>query len=184
LALTKAINERATINIGVVSGASDVVFGQYISGRVDITDISGAGAGRGVSSAALLAHEIAEQTQKQSLGLASDRPGFAVAHPFGLAAQQSVSGYRRIAAFETLNSQNTGAVGGTHQRGNDTVTPCRVLDTRTQSAPLAAGETRTVTMAGTCGIPSNATAVSVNLTVVDASVQGELTAYPANEPRI
>jgi RHS repeat-associated protein len=64
-----------------------------------------------------------------------------------------------------------------------TVTPCRVLDTRTQFAPLTAGETRTVAMAGTCGIPSGASAVAVNIAVVDATTQGEMTAYPANEPR-
>src|SRR5215218_8906783 len=61
--------------------------------------------------------------------------------------------------------------------------PCSVLDTRTQSAPLAAGETRTVPMAGSCGIPSGASAVAVNIAVVDATAQGEMTAYPANEPR-
>lgn len=38
-------------------------------------------------------------------------------------------------------------------------------------------------MTGACGIPSNATAVSVNITVVDASTQGELTAYPATVSR-
>ncbi len=64
-----------------------------------------------------------------------------------------------------------------------TLTPCRVLDTRDQSAPLTAGETRTVTLAGVCGIPSSATAVSLNITAIDATAQGEMTAWPANEPQ-
>ncbi|HWM95039.1 MAG TPA: RHS repeat-associated core domain-containing protein [Thermoanaerobaculia bacterium] len=64
-----------------------------------------------------------------------------------------------------------------------TLTPCRVLDSRNQSAPLAAGETRTVQMAGICGIPSGASAVSANITVVDASTQGDMTAFPAGESR-
>ncbi len=34
-------------------------------------------------------------------------------------------------------------------------------------------------MAGSCGIPATATAVSVNLTVVGASEGGEMTAMPA-----
>jgi hypothetical protein len=38
-------------------------------------------------------------------------------------------------------------------------------------------------MAGACGIPSSATAVSVNLTVVNPTAQGELIAYPVDELR-
>jgi RHS repeat-associated protein len=64
-----------------------------------------------------------------------------------------------------------------------TLAPCRVLDTRSQSAPLAAGETRTVALAGVCGIPATASAVSLNITVVDATADGEMTAWPASEPR-
>jgi RHS repeat-associated protein len=64
-----------------------------------------------------------------------------------------------------------------------TVSPCRALDTRSQSAPLSAGETRTVTLAGVCGVPSSATAVSINITVVDATADGEMTAWPSNEPK-
>ena len=65
-----------------------------------------------------------------------------------------------------------------------TLTPCRVVDTRNpgQSA-LVAGETRIVPMAGSCGIPSGASAVSVNLTSVLPTAQGGLTAFPANEAR-
>jgi RHS repeat-associated protein len=64
-----------------------------------------------------------------------------------------------------------------------TLTPCRALDTRDQSAPLTAGETRTVTLVGVCSIPSSATAVSLNITAVDSTAQGEMTAWPANEPQ-
>ncbi len=74
----------------------------------------------------------------------------------------------------------TGSGGG---GGFYTLPPCRLLDTRNQSAPLSAGETRTVPMAGSCGIPSGSSAVSVNITVVDASAQGEMTAFPANASR-
>jgi hypothetical protein len=45
-----------------------------------------------------------------------------MAHPFGVAAQQAVSGYTRLSGSNTLNSQNIGQIVGTHRRGNDRVT--------------------------------------------------------------
>lgn len=54
-----------------------------------------------------------------------------------------------------------------------TVTPCRAVDTRTTTA-LAAGAQRTIPLAGTCGIPSTARAVAVNVTVLDATGAGSL----------
>jgi hypothetical protein len=56
-------------------------------------------------------------------------------------------------------------------------------DTRNQGAPLAAGETRIFAMVSICGIPADAAAVSINVTVVNASVVGEMTGYPANVAR-
>ena len=62
-----------------------------------------------------------------------------------------------------------------------TVTPCRQLDTRSGS-PLASGGTLTVPLTGApCGLPSGASAVSVNLTVTQQMAQGHLTIYPADE---
>jgi hypothetical protein len=60
------------------------------------------------------------------------------------------------------------------------VPPCRVLDTRISSgagaaAPiLAAHERRVFTIAGACGVPAVAQAVSANLTVVNAQALGDL----------
>jgi len=56
------------------------------------------------------------------------------------------------------------------------LTPCRVLDTRTPSGTpiLGVGERRVFTVAGTCGVPSGAKAIVSNLTVVGAGAQGEL----------
>jgi hypothetical protein len=64
-----------------------------------------------------------------------------------------------------------------------TVSPCRLVDTRGPNGPLggpslAAGQNRTFTLAGACNIPSNASAVSVNITIVSPSTQGFLTLYP------
>jgi RHS repeat-associated protein len=59
-----------------------------------------------------------------------------------------------------------------------TLFPCRVLDTR-NTTPLATGEARSMPMAGACGIPGTASAVSVNLTALQAPTLGEIAAYPA-----
>ena len=61
-----------------------------------------------------------------------------------------------------------------------TVTPCRMLDTRS-SSPVASGGTLTVTLTGApCGIPSGATSVSANVTVTQPTGPGYLTVYPAD----
>lgn len=68
-----------------------------------------------------------------------------------------------------------------------TVTPCRTLDTRNSQGQyggpkLAANTTRQFALWGQCGIPATATAVSVNLTVVDPEGNGHVAVYPANIP--
>jgi hypothetical protein len=68
-----------------------------------------------------------------------------------------------------------------------TVTPCRLLDTRTPMGPqggpaLPAGTDRSVPLAGRCGIPSTARAVSVNVAVTGANVAGHLRFHPGGTP--
>lgn len=68
-----------------------------------------------------------------------------------------------------------------------TVTPCRVFDTRevsgpTLGTPLTCGTERNFAVAGKCGVPSSATAVSVNLTGTTSTAQGNLRLFPAGEP--
>jgi hypothetical protein len=67
-------------------------------------------------------------------------------------------------------------------------TPFRFTDTRDPSRPemsagqngmrLAAGQTVTIPMAGVRGIPQSAKAISANITAVDATAGGFLTAWP------
>jgi hypothetical protein len=64
------------------------------------------------------------------------------------------------------------------------VAPCRIVDTRNPNGPfggpaLAAGFVRAFPVATTCGIPSSAKAVAINVTVVNATGAGHLTVYPA-----
>jgi hypothetical protein len=65
-----------------------------------------------------------------------------------------------------------------------TVPPCRVIDTRTPAgAPaLAAGGIRTIATAGTCGLPSTAKGLAVNMTITSPAAPGFLTLYPADVP--
>jgi hypothetical protein len=65
-----------------------------------------------------------------------------------------------------------------------TLAPCRLLDTRRAAGPtggpaLAGRGTRTVAIAGGCGIPPGARAVAANVTVVPAG-GGFLSLFPGN----
>ena len=63
-----------------------------------------------------------------------------------------------------------------------TIDPVRIFDTRTgvgtTKSLMNAGEKRTVQVAGSFGIPSNATAVYLNVTSVNASAWGWLAVWP------
>ena len=59
--------------------------------------------------------------------------------------------------------------------------PVRVLDTRSSGGAFTAGQTRNVSLAA-AGVPGNAEMVAVNLTAVDPSAVGYLTAWPAGQP--
>ena len=65
-----------------------------------------------------------------------------------------------------------------------TSTPCRLVDTRGADGPLggpalgaSGGPDRSFALTGTCGIPSGATSVSVNVTVVSGTVGGTVSIY-------
>jgi hypothetical protein len=60
-----------------------------------------------------------------------------------------------------------------------TVQPCRVLDTR-GGTPLTSAKTTLLQVAGRCGIPADAKAVSANWTIVRPQGQGFLTVYPGD----
>lgn len=60
------------------------------------------------------------------------------------------------------------------------VTPCRVYDSRNYwEGPLAAGATRTISIAWRCGIYTYPRAVALNVTVVAPTTTGWLALYPA-----
>jgi hypothetical protein len=63
-----------------------------------------------------------------------------------------------------------------------TVTPCRVFDSRDPGLggphPLVGGSQNLVTVAGHCGLPTAALAVSLNVTVVVPTALGHLRLFP------
>ena len=61
-----------------------------------------------------------------------------------------------------------------------TLPPCRLVDTRqAQHAPaLVSSEIRQLDLTGPCGIPNDAVALSLNVTVADPSAQGNLSFTP------
>lgn len=69
-----------------------------------------------------------------------------------------------------------------------TLAPCRVVDTRNPNGPfggpplVGAGATRDFEIAGQCGVPSDALAAALNVTVVNPSTPGDLRFSPAGAP--
>jgi len=68
-----------------------------------------------------------------------------------------------------------------------TVPPCRVADTRSadpglQGPSLPAQGDRLFTIGGRCGVPADATAAAVNITVTGADSQGDLRHYVRDSP--
>lgn len=62
------------------------------------------------------------------------------------------------------------------------VPPCRIFDSRlANSFPLRAELTRLLTVAGGCGIPVTARALSVNVTAVEPSAEGTLQIFPGDQ---
>src|SRR5690606_11339291 len=56
--------------------------------------------------------------------------------------------------------------------------PVRVLDTRNSGVPVGAGMVQVVQVAGSPGIPADATAASMTVTVTETQGAGHITVYP------
>ena len=70
--------------------------------------------------------------------------------------------------------------------GFSTLVPCRIVDTRGPAGPyglppLTAGGVRTFHLAGHCGVPAGAAAVSVNVTVTGPAAEGLLRLYSSDQ---
>jgi hypothetical protein len=63
-----------------------------------------------------------------------------------------------------------------------TVNPCRAIDTRITSAPIGCGFDRNFPMVDTCGVPTGAKAVSLNVTVTGPNAAGNLRLWASGSP--
>ena len=133
------------------------------------------GAGGGSGTAAVTTQEGCTWNAVSSAAWLKVTPALPGSGKVGYTADPNTTGVPRGATL-TLGGQ----VFTVYQGANTdfyTMTPCRVFDTRT-TTPLASGATRVFTVAGSCGIPSTAKAVSVNLTSVSPTAGGSITLFP------
>jgi len=99
----------------------------------------------------------------------------ATVHNDGRGAQLGIDDRTGIAVLYT-------PAGATPAASFFTLTPCRLLDTRSSSGgsgPLSAGQTKTLSVIGSCGIPSTATSLVGNVTAVSTG-GGTVTVAPAS----
>jgi plastocyanin len=103
------------------------------------------------------------------------------------------AGPRPLAAMTLAGGLSLALIAGSSGGGASgalsyyTLAPCRVVDTRGPAGPLGGpaleGQVdRVFPLVGTCGIPPNARAVSLNVTVTQPQAAGNLRLYPADEP--
>jgi PKD repeat protein len=110
--------------------------------------------------------------------LATDGSGTLDAHAF-VAPPSGTGQVHLILDVTGYFSEDTSAPAGAQGPfGFQTVTPCRLFDTRA-STPLSAGVPRNFNVQGVCGIPSGAAAAAVNLAAISPSAGGFLTLYPS-----
>ncbi|MGA2370844.1 MAG: YncE family protein [Candidatus Korobacteraceae bacterium] len=74
-------------------------------------------------------------------------------------------------------------IGGNTKLQLVNVTPCRLVDTRSNGGPIQGGSSRNFTLPGLggCNIPATAAAYSLNVTVVPITTLGYLTIWPTAE---
>ncbi|MFE4512917.1 PKD domain-containing protein [Kitasatospora sp. NPDC056783] len=63
------------------------------------------------------------------------------------------------------------------------VAPARLLDTRSDNTPLTSGNARRLKIAGTGGVPANATSAVLNVTATDSASAGFVAVYPGGTQR-
>jgi phospholipase C len=115
-------------------------------------------------------------------------------HSFPGAAALRTQGAQTIAAADTATPTIAGSAAvavaaAAAGPGNFfTLPPCRAADTREAAGPYGspalggAGARRDFSLAGRCGVPSDATAVAANLTVVGPGGAGFLRLFPTGTP--
>jgi hypothetical protein len=90
-----------------------------------------------------------------------------------------------LAAAAAILAVSTASAAGPFQFFS--VTPCRIADTRNPTNPqgtggpaLVAGTPRNFPVVSVCGVPSDAKAVALNVTVVSPTLEGFIKIWPYN----
>lgn len=61
------------------------------------------------------------------------------------------------------------------------LTPCRLIDTRTTNAPIMnSGDTRSFKIRSSCGVPTDATAAALNVTIFTPTAKGHIRVFPSD----
>ncbi|HXU29586.1 MAG TPA: zinc-dependent metalloprotease family protein [Thermoanaerobaculia bacterium] len=86
--------------------------------------------------------------------------------------------------FFDIGNANFTITGAAATPGFYPLTPCRLADSRNPNGPsggpaLVGGTIRTFPVAGLCGVPADAIAVAVNVTIVTPTSAGNLVLFPA-----
>ena len=162
------------------------------------TEVQVAGRGGVVATAKAVALNVAVTEPKSS--------GFVTAYPCGTTrpttgnlnyvAGQTISNLvviglpenGKVCLFTSDETHLVADVDGYFSKDSDFVpmAPRRLVDTRTAVSPaikVPAGSTLTVQVASRFGIPDDAKAASLNVTVVDPDASGFLTTYPCGTTR-
>lgn len=147
---------------GSVAGANGYGF-RIFNASNGQTEFTGTSSGSGATSTAV--------------GLPGGAQAFAVRACAGGFSDASCGPYATVNFSVHVNAPSSS------QTKFFTLTPCRVADTRNAAGPfggpaLAAETGRVFVLAGHCGIPAGAKAVSLNLTVVTPSTSGSLKINP------
>lgn len=89
--------------------------------------------------------------------------------------------FRRLLASAALILAATPAVADGPFRFYP-LTPCRLIDTRqpAQAPALNSGATRDFKIRGTCGLPTDAKAAALNVTIATPQKKGHLRAFPSD----
>jgi hypothetical protein len=61
-----------------------------------------------------------------------------------------------------------------------TIAPCRIFDSRVTGTPLTSQVPLNINVVGTCGVPTTAKALSLNVTAISAPGDGSITLYPGD----
>jgi len=95
-----------------------------MSETIDLSDIASFGNGSGIGVAAALAHEIAEQTVKQSGNLPDTELAYLFAHQYANSIENSVSGFSHGSTGKSLLKEfpMTGITMTRYSRGSKDVT--------------------------------------------------------------